>query len=94
MAYEWLYGNTDSRKELDSEHQIATKELAALFPAYINGLQLKTAEGTVLTADNYLNFIKSELIRSAQIAKNAGAEISEEIGLVFSKFIKFWCSSC
>ena len=89
MAYKWLYGNTDSRKKLDSEHQIATKELAALFPAYINGLQLKTAEGTVLTADNYLNFIKSELIRSAQIAKNAGAEISEDIGIVFSKSSSF-----
>ena len=74
---------------MDSEHQIATKELAALFPAYINGLQLKTAEGTVLTADNYLDFIKSELIRSAQIAKNAGAEISEDMGLVFSNSSSF-----
>ena len=85
MAYEWLYGNTDSRKAMDSEHQKATEELAALFPEYINSLGLKTADGTLLTADNYLNFVKNELICSAQIAKNAGAEIPDSIGFVFSE---------
>ena len=85
MAYEWLYGNTDSRKAKDSEHRKATEELAALFPKYINSLGLKTANGTLLTADNYLNFVKKELIRSAQIAKNAGTEIPDDMGFVFSE---------
>lgn len=61
-----------------------TKEEAALFPAYIRSLGLKLKDGTPLTADNYLDFIKSELIRSAQIAKNAGAEIPDSIGFTFS----------
>lgn len=33
MAYEWLYGNTDSRKANDAAHREVTKELAAQFPA-------------------------------------------------------------
>ena len=39
----------------------------------------------MLTADNYLDFIKSELIRAAQIAKNAGADIPDSLGFTFSK---------
>lgn len=89
MAYEWLYGNTDSRKAMDSEHQKVTEELAALFPEYINSLELKTTDGTLLTADNYLDFIKKELIRSAQIAKNAGADFSDDMGLTFSEEASF-----
>lgn len=84
MAYEWLYGNTDSRKANDAAHREVTKELAALFPAYINSLDLKLDDGTLLTADNYLDFIKKEIIRSAQIAKDAGAEIPDSIGFKFN----------
>ena len=40
MAYEWLYGQTDSRKANDEAHRQVTKELTALFPAYINSLGL------------------------------------------------------
>jgi alanyl-tRNA synthetase len=32
--------------------------------------------------DNYLDYIKRELIRSAQIAKNAGADIREAAKLI------------
>lgn len=84
MAYEWLYGNTDSRKANDAAHREVTKEEAALFPAYLQSLNLKLKDGTPLTADNYLDFIKREIIRSAQIAKNAGAEIPDSIGFTFS----------
>lgn len=84
MAYEWLYGNTDSRKANDAAHREVTKEEAALFPAYIQSLNLKLQDGTPLTADNYLDFIKREIIRSAQIAKNAGAEIPDSIGFTFN----------
>lgn len=85
MAYEWLYGNTDSRKGDDEAHRTATKELAAMFPDYINSLKLKTPDGTLLTGDNYLEFIKKEIIRAAQIAKNAGATIPDTIGFSFSE---------
>lgn len=84
MAYEWLYGNTDSRKATDDAHQQVTKELTALFPHYIDSLGLKQDDGTLLTSDNYLSYIKEELIRSAQIAKDAGADIPDSIGFSFN----------
>ena len=84
MAYEWLYQQTDSRKALDDTHKGYTKELAAQFPAYVNSLNLRKPDGRPLNADNYLNYIKSEIIRTAQIAKNAGADIPDSIGFSFS----------
>ncbi len=84
MAYEWLYQQTDSRQALDETHKRYTKELAALFPAYLNSLSLKKPDGTPLTADNYLDYLKSEIIRSAQIAKNAGADIPDSLGFKFT----------
>jgi len=84
MAYEWLYGQTDSRQSLDDTHKQIAKELAALFPVYVNSLNLKKPDGTPLTADNYLDYLKSEIIRAAQIAKNAGADIPDSIGFSFT----------
>ncbi len=84
MAYEWLFQQTDSRQSLDDTHKLMTKELAALFPAYINSLNLKKPDGTSLTADNYLDYLKSEIIRAAQIAKDAGADIPDSIGFKFT----------
>ena len=84
MAYEWLYQQTDSRQALDDTHKGYTKELAALFPAYVNSLNLRKPDGTPLNADNYLSYIKSEIIRAVQIAKNAGADIPDSIGFSFS----------
>ena len=84
MAYEWLYGQTDSRQALDDTHKGYSKELAALFPAYVNSLNLRKPDGTPLNADNYLDYIKSEIIRAAQIAKNAGADIPDSIGFSFT----------
>ena len=84
MAYEWLYGQTDSRQSLDDAHKQMTKELAALFPSYVNSLNLKKPDGTPLTADNYQDYLKSEIIRSAQIAKNAGADIPDSLGFKFT----------
>ena len=92
MAYEWLYQQT--RQALDDTHKGYTKELAEQFPAYVNSLNLCKPDGTPLNADrsaegrsqgeNYLDYIKSEIIRSAQIAKNAGADIPDSIGFSFS----------
>jgi acetyl esterase/lipase len=85
MAYEWLYQQTDSRQSLDNTHRQLTKELAAMFLSYVNSLNLKKPDGTPLNADNYLDYLKSEIIRAAQIAKNAGADIPDSIGFSFSR---------
>ena len=85
MAYEWLYNGTDSRQQGNADVLAVSNELKAMFPAYLASLNLRTPDGTLLTADNYLDYIKSELIRSAQIAKNAGADIPDSLGFVFSE---------
>ena len=85
MAYEWLYNGTDSRQQGNPDVLAVSNELKAQFPAYINSLGLKKPDGTPLTADNYLDFIKREIIRAAQIAKNASADIPDSIGFTFSQ---------
>ncbi len=89
MAYEWLYNGTDSRQQGDADVLAVSNELKAMFPAYLASLNLHTPDGTLLTADNYLDYIKSELIRSAQMAKNAGADIPDSLGFVFSDEASF-----
>ena len=85
MAYEWLYNGTDSRQQGDADVLAVSNELKAMFPAYLASMNLYTPGGTMLTADNYLDYVKGELIRSAQIAKNAGADIPDSLGFVFSE---------
>ena len=89
MAYEWLYGNTESRKSLSASKQALSQELAAQFPSYINSLGLKKADGTALDADNYLDYIKQILIKSTQEAKDAGADIPDSVGFSFSSMAAF-----
>ncbi len=89
MAYEWLYGETDSRKSLGESKRALTKELAAQFPAYINSLNLKKDDGTPLTADNYLAYVRQFIINAAQEAKDAGADIPDTIGFTFSSEAAF-----
>lgn len=84
MAYEWLYGNTDSRKSKSADKQQLTNELATQFQVYVNSLNLKKADGTSLNASNYLDYIKQIIIKSAQEAKDAGAAIPDSIGFSFS----------
>ena len=84
MAYEWLYNQTNSRQQLDEIHLNLSQELHDQFPNYVNSLNLHKPDGTPLTADNYLDYIKSEIIRAAQVAKNAGADIPDSIGFTFS----------
>ena len=88
MAYEWLYNRTRHLTSNSASGQSSilavSGELAAQFPAYLESLDLHTPDGTPLRADNYLDYIKSEIIRAAQIAKNAGADIPDNIGFTFS----------
>lgn len=85
MAYEWLYNGTTSRQQGNPDVLAVSNELKAMYPAYLASLNLYTPGGTMLTADNYLDYVKGELIRSAQIAKNAGADIPDSLGFKFSE---------
>lgn len=84
MAYEWLFKDTDSRRAGSEEQQKVSAELAAQFPAYLASLDLHATDGTPLMGDNFLDYIKELLIASAQKAKNAGADISADLGFQFN----------
>ncbi len=85
MAYEWLYGVTNGvTRPVSGEQQAVSEQLAALYPEYLNSLDLKTPEGEALTADNYRDYLKRLLIQSAQYAKNAGADIPDTLGFTLS----------
>jgi len=85
MAYEWLYNTTDSRQNGDLDVLAISDQLKAQYPGYLESLNLRTSDGTLLTSENYLDYVKSEIIRSAQIAKNAGADIPDSLGFKFSE---------
>lgn len=84
MAYEWLYNGTVSRQQAPPELSAVSNELKDQFANYVNSLDLKDWEGKPITADNYMDLLKRELIRSAQKAKDAGADISDTLGFTFS----------
>ena len=84
MQYEWLYGCTNTGVRHLSEDQIViSDELAAECPAYINLLGLTKPDGTLLTADNYKEYLKGFLIESAHRALQEGCEIPDSIGFKF-----------
>ena len=87
MAYEWLYNGVRGLEHStgSEERRALSNELAALYPAYLNSLGLTIpGTGERLTADNMLDYIKQLLIEGAQRAKDAGAEMPDSIGFVFS----------
>lgn len=91
MAYEWMYNCTNNlTRPLTEEQAVISNELASLYPDYLNSLNLKNpADGTPLTADDFRSYIKWQIIRGAQIAKNAGAEIPDSVGFTFSEAAGF-----
>ena len=83
MEYEWLYGCTNKGVRHLSDAQIAvSEELAAECPAYINSLGLRDDSGNLITADNYIGYLKSFLIASAHKALEEGCEIPDTIGII------------
>lgn len=86
MEYEWLYGCTNTGvRHLDQAQIQISDELAALCPAYINSLGLKTKDGAAITADNYKDVIKSYLMASAHRALEEGFELPDSIGFTIYK---------
>jgi len=95
IAYEWqFYGvNTCFRGDpmqdtansngtsLSNEQISVSKSLKELFPAYVNGLQLKDKNGNMLTLDetgngNFKELVKSYVLASAQKAIQSGNDLS------------------
>lgn len=83
MEYEWLYGCTNTGVRHLDESQIAVSdELAALCPAYLKSLGLKDENGEPINSDNYMDYLKTFIIASAQKALDEGCDISDTIGIV------------
>ena len=68
--------------KLSAEQIQTSNDLKAVFPAYLNSLQLKDGLGNTLTLDaegsgNFKAFIKSQVIASAQTAIKQGVNLTE-----------------
>lgn len=109
-AYEWQFNgvnefNFAGRKGTLTEEQIkVSNQLKAMFPAYVNSLGLKKADGTPLTLDSngngtFKEYVKSFLIASAQKALDKGVDLSsidaltikdgKVVDIDFEKYIKY-----
>jgi len=78
-AYEWQFNSL--KADLNSAQSIISDDLSALFPAYLNGLELMSNEGEMFELDeqgegNFKILIESFLIASAQKALDKGANLS------------------
>ena len=67
--------------EMTQEERVASAQLKALFPAYVNSLGLKDNQGRALTLDedgtgSFADYIKSVYAASAQSALDAGEDLS------------------
>lgn len=83
MEYEWLYGRlNDGIRGLNTAQITVSDELAALCPSYINSLGLKDEKGNPITAENYMDYLKTFIMASAQKALEEGCEIPDTIGIV------------
>jgi len=85
MAYEWLYRCTnDGVRGLTDIQKSISEELASAYPEYLNSLGLKNPfDGSDITDENMLDYIKSWLIKSMQRARDEGAVIPDEAGAKF-----------
>jgi len=87
IAYEWLfnglneYHDRGGRGTLSADQIQVSDQLKALFPAYLNSLNLKSTDGTLLTLDangdgSFKDYVKSFVISSAQKALVGGKDLS------------------
>lgn len=85
MAYEWLYKNTNKTvRGFSQEQDELSKKLAEKYPEYLNSLNLRNPEsGESITDKNYLNYLKTWLFRSVNMALNENGDIPENPALNF-----------
>ena len=93
-AYEWLYtgvgatpgimeGASRAWDEFPEEQRLLSSELAALYPEYIDSLNMVREDtGERLSTENYRDYICYFLKRSAQKALDKGEEIPSETGVI------------
>jgi len=67
---------------MTAEQLAASARLKALFPAYLNSLDLEKTDGTALALDasgngSFRDYLKSLLVASAQTALKGGADLSK-----------------
>ena len=72
---------SSSATEMTQEERVASDQLKALFPDYVNSLGLKDRQGRALTLDedgtgSFADYIKSVYAASAQSALDAGEDLS------------------
>lgn len=87
MAYEWLFNGLNAYSTrsgdgtLTAEQIEISSKLKSMFPAYVNGLGLKSLSGTALKLEadgngNFKDYVKSYVIESAQRALDGGKDLS------------------
>ncbi len=86
IAYEWMYSVLDTRAKVGTNpNPAATAELAAKFADYERSLRLRNPDGSRLTADNMLDTIRAEVIRSAETYMAADpANVIPDLGETFT----------
>lgn len=72
---------TEVSGTLSADEIAVSADLAALFPAYLNGLGLRGPDGAALTLDadgdgSFKDYVKSFVVASAQKALDSGADLS------------------
>lgn len=82
MAYEWLYGWMNIQPRGLNPYQVeVSDELQPSFAPYQKSLNLMKPDGTQLTADNYIDYIKYYVAESARKALGQGEEIPVSSGI-------------
>lgn len=78
MAYEWEFGRCGTK---NPENAVTSKELQALFPAYVNGLGLKDELGNTLTLNEegtgtFADHVKKQVIMTCEKELAKGTDLS------------------
>ncbi|MCD7962054.1 MAG: alpha/beta hydrolase [Rikenellaceae bacterium] len=82
MAYEWIYSWANIQpRGLSPYHFDVAEELDQRYPEYQNNLGIKLPDGTALTTNNYLEYLKTLIADSAKKALDKGEQIDTQTGV-------------
>ncbi len=98
IAYEWMYTTLGTRAAVNRNNDpVGSAEMAASFADYQRRLRLRNADGRKLTADNMMDTVKAEVIRSAETFMNASGTVKDlgetstyTVGSVPTSFVNDW----
>ncbi len=97
-AYEWMYTVLGTRAAVNRDNDpVGSAGMAAQFVDYQSRLRLRNRGGRRLTADNMLDELKAEVIRSAETFMKSGGTIPDlgavltyPVGGVPTNFVNDW----